>query len=163
MSNKQIAGAGYEGEVVYGCTVAENEVGKWKKYSYDITVSEAMVTNGANLLELRLSGFGQQSDGSVSANLYFDDISSVEYIEGAAVTLSVDQSAVISNSRLEDTGSILIDRKVPRTVSARVTCALRAVRNMRTRSAQLFSLMRQRRPGRQLRYMVSSMRRIRTS
>lgn len=110
MSNKQIAGAGYEGEVVYGCAVAENEVGKWKKYSYDITVSEAMVTNGANLLELRLSGFGQQSDGSVSANLYFDDISSVEYIEGAAVTLSVDQSAVISNSRLEDTGSILIDR-----------------------------------------------------
>lgn len=47
----------------------------------------------------------------MSANLYFDDISSVEYIEGAAVTLSVDQSAVISNSRLEDTGSILIDRK----------------------------------------------------
>ena len=111
MSNKSLAGGAYEGEARQNFTIAESDVGSWKKYTYDFTVNAGMVANGANLLTLYPTGFGQLSDGSVQTTLYLDDLSVLERIEGAAVNLNVDQSAVISNVALADPAAIAVGRR----------------------------------------------------
>ena len=110
MSNKEIAGKKYDGERRQGYTIADSDVGVWKKYTFAFTVDESMVTNGANLLSMYLPGFGQQSDGSVSATFYIDDLFSMEYMEGKAAALDVESAAVISNTPLAGADSLRIGR-----------------------------------------------------
>ena len=110
MSNKSIAGGVYEGEARQTYTVNESDVGNWKKYTYDFTVNEGMVANGADLLTLYLTGFGQLSDGSVTANLYIDDLSSIERLEGPATNLNVDRLAVISNTGYQNPEAVVVAR-----------------------------------------------------
>lgn len=110
MSNKEIAGAEYDGEIRKGYTIADSDVGVWKKYTFAFTVDESMVANGANLLSMYLPGFGQKSDGSVSATLYIDDLFSMEYTEGDAAALNVESAAVISNTPLDSADSLRIGR-----------------------------------------------------
>lgn len=111
MTNKSAAGAEYPGEVRQSNKIAKEDVGRWVKYTYAFTVSEGMAAAEANLLGMYLSGFGQNSAGTVKTNLYIDDLSSIERTEGPAVSLSVDQAASVSNVALGNPAAIVAGRK----------------------------------------------------
>ncbi len=51
-----------------------------------------------------------ESDGSVSATFYIDDLFSMEYMEGKAAALDVESAAVISNTPLAGADSLRIGR-----------------------------------------------------
>ena len=96
----------YPEEKIQTYTVAAEDIGKWKKYTYDFTVTQGMVTAGANQFFLRPTGYGADN----SATLYIDDITSVQRIEGSGVGLGCDQSAVISNRPLDSAEGLIVSR-----------------------------------------------------
>lgn len=96
----------YPEEKIQTYTVTADDIGKWKKYTYDFTVTQGMVTAGANQFFLRPTGYGANN----TATLYIDDITSVQRIGGSDVGLGCDQSAVISNRPLSSTEGLSVSR-----------------------------------------------------
>lgn len=114
MTNTALAAANqpptYPNEKIQTYTVPEADVGLWKKYTYDFTVTPEMVAAGANQLLLRPDSGTNGYNAANPATLYIDDITSAERIEGATVGLGCDQSAVVSNRALDGTEALTVSR-----------------------------------------------------
>ncbi len=98
LANSGTGGDGYTGQVRRTYTVEAN---KWTKCIYDVTIDEAMVENNARFLAMYINGFGQSAD--YPADIYVDDIISVEYPAGEAKDVSV-----LKVSTVNSTGKSLV-------------------------------------------------------
>ena len=85
----------YDGQPRTKYTIASGEVNTWKRYSFDVTIDDAMVENNARYLGVYMSSFGQSSS---PADIYIDDIISVEYPAGAAVDVGVSDACAVNST-----------------------------------------------------------------
>ncbi len=91
---------GYTGMPYQVVTFSESEVNTWKLVKFDFTISQEVVSAGANMLRFMISGFGSDpTDYVTGVNIYIDDIYSYEVVEGNYKNLTVTESKTISNGK----------------------------------------------------------------
>ncbi len=100
MSNTDLSGNAYDGEIKHPAVIEASDVGEWKKFTFDITVDEYMVTQQTDLLMLKVGDI--TSNSTVEATVYVDDFKSVELLDGASTQLIAEAYKTISSAYLSD-------------------------------------------------------------